>query len=152
VRAVSGREGVYYIYTDRNLYGPHPSQAIQGVVCVPPPPATAPAAPPLRVTVHTLRVLAPGPNLDPTWTPPGPNLDPTWTQPGPNLDPTWTQPGPNLDLCGENRNGPEKVDRVRTFDFSVQVFRTFFCGRVDQTWTFWRPEYLPPDLKFRNCL
>ena len=43
------------------------------------PPATAPAAPPLRVTVHTLRVLAPGPNLDPTWTQPGPNLDPTWT-------------------------------------------------------------------------
>ena len=41
-------------------------------------------------------------------------------------------------------HGPEKVDRVRTFDFSVQVFRTFFFGRADQTWTFWRPEYLPP--------
>ena len=38
MREVSYREGVYYIYTDRNLYGPHPSQAIQGVVCAPPPP------------------------------------------------------------------------------------------------------------------
>jgi hypothetical protein len=41
-------------------------------------------------------------------------------------------------------HGPGKADHVRTFYFSVQVFRTFFCPRVDQRWTFWPPEYLPP--------
>ena len=41
-------------------------------------------------------------------------------------------------------HGPLFPDHVRTFVFSVHLFRTFSMKRVDQRWTFWRPKYLPP--------
>ena len=41
-------------------------------------------------------------------------------------------------------NSPLFPDHVRTFVFSVHLFRTFSVKRADQRWTFWRPKYLPP--------